>query len=85
MKKLFLDREIINKWMKRAATISAVIFIISLVGMLVGSTLPTEVEQEVSLLSYEHTGRFDYLVYLKPSYLFGPEPQEEPEPPPNPQ
>jgi len=83
MKKLFLNREQINKWTKRAAAISAVLFIISLVGMLAGSTLPTEVEQEVSLLNYEHNGRFDYLVYLKPSYLFGPEPQEEPEPPPN--
>ncbi len=85
MKKLFLDREKIHKWTKRAATISAVIFIISLIGMLAGSTLPTEVEEEVSLLNYEHNGRFDYLVYLKPSYLFGPEPREEPEPPPNPQ
>jgi hypothetical protein len=85
MKKLFLDREKINKWTKRAAAISAVLFIISLVGLLVGSTLPREVEQEVSLLAYEHNGRFDYLVYLKPSYLFGPEPKEEPEPPPNPQ
>jgi hypothetical protein len=84
MKKLFfLDRDLINKWTKRIAIISAVIFIISLVGMLAGSTLPTEVEQEVSLLSYEHNGQFDYLVYLKPSYLYGPEPKEEPEPPPN--
>lgn len=86
MKKLFfLDRDLINKWTKRIAVISAVIFIISLVGMLAGSTLPTKVEQEVSLLNYEHSGRFNYLVYLKPSYLFGPEPEEEPEPPPNPQ
>jgi hypothetical protein len=84
MKKLFfLDRDLINKWTKRIAIISAVIFIISLVGMLAGSTLPTEVEQEVPLLNYEHNGRFDYLVYLKPSYLFGPEPEAEPEPPPN--
>jgi hypothetical protein len=83
MRRLFLDREKINKWMKRAAIISAVIFIISLIGMLAGSTLPTQVEEEISLLSYEHSGRFDYLVYLKPSYLFGPEPQEPPEPPPS--
>jgi hypothetical protein len=83
MKKLFLDREKINKWTKRAAIISAVLFIISLVGMLAGSTLPPQVEEEVPLLLYEHNGRFDYLVYLKPSYLFGPEPKEESEPPPN--
>jgi hypothetical protein len=83
MKKLFLDREKIYQWTKRAATVSAVIFIISLVGMLAGSTLPKQVEQEVKLVNYQHNGRFDYLVYLKPSYLFGPEPQEEPEPPPD--
>jgi len=83
MKRLFLDRAKINKWAKLTATISIVIFIIALLGMLVGSALPTEVEQEVSLLSYEHSGRFDYLVYLTPSYLFGPEPEEPPEPPPN--
>jgi hypothetical protein len=81
--KLFLDREIINKWAKRAATISAVLFVIALVGLLVGSTLPKQVQQEASLLSYQHDGRFDYLVYLKPSYLFGPEPQEPPEKPPS--
>jgi len=85
MKKLFLDREKINKWTKLAAIISAVIFIISLVGMLAGSTMPPQVEEEAPLLLYEHNGRFDYLVYLKPSYLFGPEPKEAPEPPPNPQ
>jgi len=83
MKRLFLDREKIHTWTKRVAAISAVIFIIALIGMLVGTTLPTQVEQEVSLLSYQHNGRFDYLVYLKPSHLFGPEPTEPPEPPPN--
>jgi hypothetical protein len=83
MRKLFLDREKIHKWVRRTAAISAVILIISLIGLLAGSALPVQVEQEVSLLSYEHNGRFDYLVYLKPSYLFGPEPEEPPEPPPN--
>jgi len=83
MKRLFLDREKINKWTKRVAAVSAVIFIIALISMLVGTSLPTQVEQEVSQLSYIHDGRFDYLVYLKPSYLFGPEPKEPAESPPN--
>ncbi|MBA7578901.1 MAG: hypothetical protein GH159_04750 [Dehalococcoidia bacterium] len=83
MKRLFFDRHKIHKWARRTAAISAVIFIISLIGLLVGTSLPAQVEQETSLLSYEHNGRFDYLVYLKPSYLFGPEPQEPPEPTPN--
>jgi hypothetical protein len=81
--KLFLDREKINKWTKRAAIISAVIFVIALIGLLAGSALPTQFEQDVSLLSYQHDGRFDYLAYLKPSYLFGPAPQEPPEAPPS--
>jgi len=83
MKRLFLDRGKIHKWTKRAAAISAVIFIIALIGMLAGTALPVQVEQEVSLLNYMHHGRFGYLVYLKPSYLFGPEPTEPPEAPPN--
>ena len=83
MKRLFLDREKIHIWTKRAAAISAVIFIIALIGMMVGATLPLEVEQEESRLNYMHSGRFSYLVYLKPSYLFGPEPEEPPEPPPS--
>ena len=83
MRKLFLDREKIYKWTRRVAIVSAVILIISLIGLLAGSALPVQVEQEVSQLSYMHSGRFDYLVYLKPSYLFGPEPEEPPEPPPN--
>lgn len=83
MKRLFWNREEIHKWAKRVGIVSIVVFIIALVGMLAGTSLPTQVEQEVSLLSYMHSGRFDYLVYLKPSYLFGPEPQEPPEPPSN--
>jgi hypothetical protein len=83
MKLFLLDREKINRWTKRAFTISAALFIIALIGLLAGSMLPTQFEQEVSLVSYDHNGRFDYLVYLKPSYLFGPEPQEAPEAPPS--
>jgi hypothetical protein len=83
MKRLFLDRGKIHKWTKRVAIISAVILIIALIGMLAGTNLPAEVEQEVSLFNYTHSGQFDYLVYLKPSYLFGPEPTEPPEPPPS--
>jgi hypothetical protein len=83
MKLFLLDREKINRWTKRAFTISAALFIIALIGLLAGSMLPTQFEQEVSRVSYDHNGRFDYLVYLKPSYLFGPEPQEAPEAPPS--
>ncbi len=64
--------------------VSLVLFLVFLAGMFMAYNLPTEVEQETSLLNYEHQGRFDYLVYLKSSYLFGPEPQEPPPLPANP-
>jgi len=85
MKKPFSGSEKMGKWMRRVATVSVVLFIISLAGVVVARVLPTEVEQETPLLNYEHQGRFNYLVYLKPSYLFGPEPKEPPPLPPNPQ
>jgi len=65
--------------------IGIVLFLGALVGFLSTRALPEEVKQETTLLSYEHDGRFDYLVHLKPSYLFGPEPVEPPPLPPNPQ
>jgi len=65
----------VNKWV---VIISLAVFVVSLPWLFVTYNLPTEVEQEVTLLGYEHQGRFDYLVYLKPSHLFGPPPQEPP-------
>jgi hypothetical protein len=65
--------------------IGIALFLGALVGFLSTRTLPEEVKQETTLLSYEHDGRFDYLVHLKPSYLYGPEPVEPPPLPPTPQ
>jgi hypothetical protein len=64
--------------------ISFLLLIVSLFGLFRAYNLPTErlVIQEVTLLDYQHQGKFDYLVYLKPSHLYGPEPQEPPPPPP---
>ncbi|MFH1382490.1 MAG: DUF5305 family protein [Chloroflexota bacterium] len=56
----------------------------SLIGVFAAGPLPTEFKQETELVNYEHTGEFDYQVTLKPSYLFGPEPEEPPLPPPEP-
>ncbi len=69
--------------MKRSLLIlSLVLLIASLFGVIKAFTLPTETKTEapVTLLDYQHEGKFDYLVYLKPSYLFGSEPQEPPLP-----
>jgi len=59
----------------------SIILLASIFGVYKAFTLPLEIEEQVPLLNYEHEGRFDYLVYLKPSYLFGPEPAEPPLPP----
>ncbi len=62
----------VKKWL----VISAVLFLVSLVGVFAAFAAPTEVEQETSLLNYEHQGRFDYLIQQKASYLFGDIPLE---------
>jgi hypothetical protein len=64
--------------------ISLVLLVVSIFGLLRVYDLPTEryVAEEVVLLDYQHQGKFDYTVYLKPSYLYGPQPQEPPPPPP---
>jgi hypothetical protein len=60
--------------------ISFVLLVASLVGIYqaYGRSTETAVTEEVTLFDYEHQGEFDYLVYLKPSHLYGPEPQETP-------
>ena len=72
----------------RLLIVSTVLLIVSLVGVITTSALPKEVEQETSLLDYEHQGRFSYLAYQKASYLFddilpeiSPETEESPETP----
>ena len=65
--------------------ISFLLLVVSLFAIYKAYSLPTEraVTEEVTLLGYQHEGKFDYLVYLKPSHLYGPEPQEPPPPPPD--
>lgn len=47
------------------------LLIISVSGIVMAATSPNMIEEQTSLLSYEHNGSFDYTIYLKPSYLFG--------------
>lgn len=75
----------VTKMIKLFNIIGIVLLLAALAGFLATRALPEEVKQETTLLSYEHNGRFDYLIHLKPSYLFGPEPVEPPPLPPNPQ
>ncbi|GAG79027.1 unnamed protein product, partial [marine sediment metagenome] len=39
-------------------------------------TVPSEIEEQATVLNYEHKGEFDYLAYLHASYLFGDIPLE---------
>jgi hypothetical protein len=65
--------------------VSFIFLVASLAGIYQAYGLPTEkaVTEEVTLLDYEHQGEFDYLIALKPSHLYGPEPQDTPSPPPD--
>lgn len=49
---------------------------ISIAGVVAARILPSEVRQETTVLGYQHNGGFDYVVRLKPSYLFGPAPAD---------
>jgi len=53
---------------------STVLFVISLIGTILAFRIPETIEVKNALVSYEHTGRLAYLAYLKPSYIYGPEP-----------
>ncbi len=50
--------------------VSSVLFVASLFGVYQAFSRPTETEQPVTL-EYRHEGKFDYLAYTKPSYLYG--------------
>lgn len=50
----------------------------SLYGIWKAHSIPQQVAEPVALATYQHSGEFDYLVYVNPSYLFG-NPIETPE------
>jgi hypothetical protein len=72
---------IINRWL---LIVTAVVLLASISSAAVAFSFPTEIEESFELISYQHEGEFSYIAYLKPSYLFGPEPQEPPPLPPPP-
>jgi hypothetical protein len=61
--------------------VSVVLLLAALAAFAAARPIPATVEQETKLVSYEHEGRFDYTIHLKPSYLYGPAPVEPPAPP----
>jgi hypothetical protein len=66
-------------WLNSYAVIAAgALAVLSLVGFLASGSGPDKVKQETTLVSYAQTGKFSYQVYLKPSFLYGPPPQDVP-------
>jgi hypothetical protein len=49
--------------------------VLALVGFLGLALIPARIEQESAVVDYNQMGGFSYLLYTKPSYLYGPEPQ----------
>ncbi len=60
------------------AALSLILAVLPFAAFLSVRGQPAGAAPETVLFSYEHQGRFDYLVYLKPSYLFGPASWEPP-------
>jgi hypothetical protein len=60
-------------WLKVGSLVGvSFLLIASMFGVLKASSLPTKMEQPTTVANYEHTGEFDYLVYLKSNSLYGP-------------
>jgi len=58
----------------------SLLLVASLLGVWKAFSAPTETQQPVAVANYQHTGEFDYLVYLEPNSLYGPAlPEEEEE------
>jgi len=58
----------------------SLLLVASLFGVWRAFSMPTKTEHPVAVANYEHTGQFDYLVYLTPNSLYGPAlPEEEEE------
>ena len=57
-----------------------VLLVFSLIGMIGAFRLPAQIKQQTVLVKYQQQGTFDYLAYLKPSYIYGPVPQTPPAP-----
>jgi hypothetical protein len=67
---------------KRFFLIAGIVLLVLAVGSILASmSIPVQVKQDKALVTYNQTGKFTYLTYIKPSYVYGPAPQN---PLPNP-
>ncbi len=58
-------------WLRIASTVLFfALAAFSLYGITQAYSMPNQVEKEVALVTYQHNGQFDYLVYVHPSHLY---------------
>ena len=60
---------------KTLMIISGILLVLALVGLSISAAKPAQVTQKTALISYTQSSQFNYTVYLKPSYLYGPTPE----------
>jgi hypothetical protein len=61
-----------SPWLKIGSLVGmSVLLIASIFGVSKAFSLPSTIEQSITVMSCEHSGTFDYLVYLKPNSLYG--------------
>jgi len=67
-----------SPWLNLGSLVAVSFLLIAAVfGVWKAFSLPTRTEQPIAVANYQHSGGFDYLVYLKPNSLYGPlQPQE---------
>ena len=59
---------------KSLMIISGVLLVLALIGTAITVSRPVRVQQKTALISYAQNGQFNYIIYLKPSHLYGPAP-----------
>ena len=59
-----------------ASIVLSILILASIAGACIAFNLPLEVEEEVTVLNYEHKGNFDYVAYQKATYAYGDLPLE---------
>ncbi len=63
--------ELTRGWRTQFLVVVAILLVVSLIGTGFAFSQPDQIEQKVTVLKYEHTGKFNYIATQKPSYLFG--------------
>jgi hypothetical protein len=62
--------------LKRLFLVAGIVLLVLSIGsILISISIPAQVKQDKALVTYNQTGKFAYLTYIKPSHVYGPAPQ----------